>query len=302
MTDRFAVAQLATARAPWDYHEAFSRNLGLIAPDAQELLRYACVAIAGAGGVGGVHAATLARLGVGRFRIADPDRFELANFNRQYGATVETIGQNKAEVIADVVRSINPEAEVVTWDRSVDQHNAAAFLRGADLFVDGVDFYAVRVRRLLFAEARRQGIWAITAGPVGFGVAWLVFAPGGMSFDEYFDLNDDQDELTQLIAFGVGLAPRPFHLQYMDLTRLDPEARTAPSCAAACQLCAGVAAVEAVKILTGRGPLWPAPWHQQFDPWTGGYVRRRLRWGNRGPVQRLKRLWLLKRFRRQLSS
>ncbi len=294
--------QAAPKRLHWTYEEAFSRNLGLIDPDAQQLLRYSCVAIAGAGGVGGIHAVTLARLGIGRFRIADPDRFELANFNRQYGATSETLGCNKADVMAQVVRSINPEAEVVVWQEAIDEDNVAEFLRGADLFVDGVDFYALRVRRLLFREARRQGIWAITAGPVGFGVAWLVFAPGGMSFDAYFDLNDDQDELAQLVAFGIGLAPHPFHLRYMDLTRLDPGRRTAPSCVAACQLCAGVTAVEAFKILTGRGPIWPAPWHQQFDPWVGRHVRRRLRWGNRGPVQRLKRQWLLARIRRQLAA
>ncbi len=41
------------------------------------------------GGVGGVHLMTLARLGIGKFTIADPDTFELANFNRQYGAEPE---------------------------------------------------------------------------------------------------------------------------------------------------------------------------------------------------------------------
>jgi ThiF family len=49
--------------------------------------RHSRVAIAGLGGVGGIHLATLARLGIGSFHIADPDRFEPANFNRQHGAT-----------------------------------------------------------------------------------------------------------------------------------------------------------------------------------------------------------------------
>lgn len=75
----------------WSYSEAFSRNLGLISPSEQEKLRQSRVAVLGLGGVGGVNLVTLARLGIGRFTIADPDTFELANFNRQYGAMVSTI-------------------------------------------------------------------------------------------------------------------------------------------------------------------------------------------------------------------
>ena len=55
----------------WSYEEAFSRNLGLINPQEQEKLRKSRVAIAGMGGIGGINLMTLARLGIGAFRIAD---------------------------------------------------------------------------------------------------------------------------------------------------------------------------------------------------------------------------------------
>src|SRR5271165_2808853 len=71
-----------TADTAWSYDEAFVRNRGLISSEEQRRLRDCRVAIAGMGGVGGVHLATLARLGVGHFTIADPDEFEIANFNR----------------------------------------------------------------------------------------------------------------------------------------------------------------------------------------------------------------------------
>ena len=58
------------------YDEAFSRNLGWVAPWEQQALRAKRVAIAGMGGVGGVHLLTLARFGVGGASIADLDRFE----------------------------------------------------------------------------------------------------------------------------------------------------------------------------------------------------------------------------------
>src|SRR5688572_27053803 len=97
-------------RAAWSYEEAFCRNLGLISREEQQKLRNSRVAIAGMGGVGGVHLLTLARLGIEKFTIADPDEFELANFNRQAGANIETLGQSKAGIMAAQARLINPEA------------------------------------------------------------------------------------------------------------------------------------------------------------------------------------------------
>ncbi|MCE1228355.1 MAG: ThiF family adenylyltransferase, partial [Firmicutes bacterium] len=66
--------------APWTYDRAFSRNLGLVSPEEQQRLRQCRVAIAGMGGVGGVEALTFARLGVGKFTIADADAFDVVNF------------------------------------------------------------------------------------------------------------------------------------------------------------------------------------------------------------------------------
>jgi len=77
----------------FDYNEAFARTLGWVTEAEQSQLRQRRVAIAGLGGVGGVHLLTLTRLGIGKFNIADNDRFELVNFNRQAGATVDSIGR-----------------------------------------------------------------------------------------------------------------------------------------------------------------------------------------------------------------
>jgi tRNA A37 threonylcarbamoyladenosine dehydratase len=297
------VGRGATASvASWSYEEAFSRNVGLISSSEQERLRKACVAIAGLGGVGGVHAVTLARLGVGRFRLADPDSFEVGNFNRQYGAFLSTLGCNKAEVIAHVLLDINPTLEIQIYRQGVHEENVSDFLAGADLFIDGVDFFAVSLRQLLFREARRQRIWALTAGPVGFGVAWVYFDPDGMSFDDYFDIREEADPLTHLVAFALGLAPRAQAVTYLDVTKVDPTRQRAPSCGAACQLCAGVTAVEAMKVLLGRGPLRPAPYYHHFDPYLHRYVVGRLPRGNRSWRQRLKRFWAERRWRRLLAE
>ena len=155
-------AAAVDARAQWSYEEAFKRNRGLITEEEQEKLRNSRVAIAGMGGVGGVHLVTLARLGIGKFTIADPDVFEVANFNRQYGATISNLGRNKAEAMAETALDINPELDLRVMPEAVDEANVDEFLEGADLFVDGLDFFAIEARRLVFRRAAERGIWAIT--------------------------------------------------------------------------------------------------------------------------------------------
>jgi hypothetical protein len=277
---------LPDASAAWSYETAFSRNRGLIGAEEQARLRASRVAIVGMGGVGGIHLVTLARLGIGAFHIADPDRFELANFNRQYGATTHTLGRSKAEVMAETASAINPEAEVRVFAEAVTPENVGAFLDGVDVLVDGIDFFAV--------EARRRGIWAVTAAPLGFSTAWLVFDPRGLSFDAYFDLRDGMDRWDQLIAFAVGVAPRATHLRYLDLSAVDLRSGAGPSAGLACQLCAGVTAAEVMKILLERAPIRAAPWYSQFDAYRQVLRTGRLRMGNRHPFQRLKR-WYLRR-------
>jgi molybdopterin/thiamine biosynthesis adenylyltransferase len=281
-------------RSGWSYDVAFARHRGLLSADDQARLGTSRVAVAGMGGVGGVHLITLARLGIGSFSIADPDTFDVPNFNRQYGANVRTLGRNKAQVMAEEVRANNPSAHLRVWNEGITPANVGDFLDGAKLFVDGVDFFAFPTRRLLFREARARGMWAVTAGPLGFSSAWLLFSPTGMSFDEYFDMNDQMEPIDQLVAFLVGLCPAATQRGYIDLTQVDPRTSGGPSSGLACQLCSGIVGAEAVKILLGRGPLRPVPHYSQFDAYCGMLRRGRLWWGNRHPLQRLKR-WIARR-------
>jgi molybdopterin/thiamine biosynthesis adenylyltransferase len=276
----------------WDYEQAFCRHIGLIAPQEQERLRRSKVAIMGMGGVGGIHLMTLTRLGIGRFAIADPDRYELANINRQYGATLSTLGLAKTDVMAREARAVNPDLEIDVHPSAVDENNIGRFLDGANLFVDGIDFFNIGARRVAFREAQRRGIWAITAAPIGFSAAWLLFDPQGMTFDQYFDLHDDMKRHEQLAAFAVGLAPRATHFQYLDLSRVSFGSNAGPSVAFACHLASGVMAAEALKILLGRTAPRAAPHYSQFDAYRCILRHGKLRFGNRHPLQRLKRWWL----------
>jgi len=270
------------------YGEAFSRNVGWIALWEQQALRQKRVAIAGMGGVGGVHLLTLARFGIGGASIADLDRFEFANFNRQVGANTATVGRPKTEVMAEMALAINPGMSIRRFDRGIDESNIDAFLADADVFIDGFDFFVLGIRRKVFARCAELGIPALTAAPIGMGTGFLAFLPGHMSFEEYFRL-EGQPEVSQYIRFLVGFVPRGLHRSYLvDPTRVDLANRRGPSTGASCQLCAGVVAVNAVKLMLGRGGVLPAPWHHHFDAYVNRLALTRLRWGNAGPLQRLK--------------
>jgi molybdopterin/thiamine biosynthesis adenylyltransferase len=271
----------------FDYDGAFARNIGWVTQAEQARLRTKRVAIAGLGGVGGVHLLTLARLGVARFHIADFDRFGLANFNRQAGASMSTLNHAKADALAAMARDINPEIELRVFDQGVTAHNIGAFLDGVDLYVDGLDFFAFDAREMMFAACAARDIAAITVAPLGMGAALLNFLPGGMSFEDYFGWRG-QSEREKALRFLVGLAPRVLHADYLaDASRVDLSARRGPSTIMACQLCAGVAATEALKILLGRGRVRAAPHGVHFDAYRNKLVHTWRPGGHRNPLQRL---------------
>lgn len=273
----------------FDYGKAFSRNIGWVTESEQQRLRESHVAIGGLGGVGGVHLLTLARLGIGNFSIADFDVFDIVNFNRQVGANVRTLDQPKIDVLAQMTNDINPEIGLRTFPEGVQPETLDAFLEKADVYVDGLDFFAFSARRMTFAACERKGIPVVTAAPLGMGTALLVFAPGGMPFEDYFGFGECHgDENEMAIRFLVGLSPAMLQRGYVaDMSRINLAERRGPSSIAACQLCAGVAAVETLKLLLDRPGVRLAPWGSQFDAYKLRYVRTWRPWGYRNPLQRL---------------
>ena len=273
----------------FDYQQAFSRNIGWVTEAEQQRLRGKRIAIAGLGGVGGIHLLTLARLGIGKFTISDYDRFDIANFNRQAGATVASLGRPKSDVLAEMVLDINPEIELRVFPAGVLADTVDVFLADVDVYVDGLDFFAFSARRQTFAACERRGIPVVTAAPLGMGTALLVFGPGGMSFEDYFGFAGC-DEMEMAIRFLVGLSPAMLQRGYVaDMSRINLAEHRGPSSIAACQLCAGIAAVETFKLLLGRGGVKLAPWASQFDAYRLRYTRTWRPWGHRNLLQQLMR-------------
>ncbi len=283
-----------TSSEQWSWKGAFARNRGLISESEQERLSLATVAIAGAGGVGGSHALTLARQGVGGFHLADSDTFSISNLNRQAGARVSTMGRNKAEEIAAQIRDINPAARIELWRENIGPLNIGAFLDGTDVVLDGVDFFAFGARRLLFSQARARGLWALTTAPLGFSVALLAFDPDGMAFERYCGFEPGMSQADEIVAFLAALAPFHTHAGYIDYGRADVGARTGPSSIIACQLCSSVIAMETISLLLGRRAPAAAPQVMQFDPYQRVYRQGTIWGGGRNLLQGVKR-WVIRR-------
>ncbi len=287
--------------SPFDYENAFSRNIGWVTQKEQASLRQKRVAIAGMGGVGGVHLLTLARLGIGSFHIADFDTFEIHNFNRQVGATLSHLNRPKAEVLAEMARDINPELDIRIFPEGVTRDNLDVFFENVDLYVDGLDFFAFQAREDTFSACARFSIPAVTAAPLGMSSALLSFLPGKMTFEDYFGWNGCT-ELEKGLKFLLGLAPAGLHFGYL----VDPSAvrlaeKKGPSTVMACQICAGMVATEALKILLDRGQVLCAPHGQQFDAYRNRMVRTWRPGGHRHPLQRLALMVARRRFSRQIT-
>jgi tRNA threonylcarbamoyladenosine dehydratase len=81
----------------------------LVGEKKLESLSVSHVLIVGLGGIGSFAGEFIARAGVGTITLIDGDAFDPSNKNRQLTALDSTIGKNKAVVLADRIRDINPE-------------------------------------------------------------------------------------------------------------------------------------------------------------------------------------------------
>ena len=88
----------------------FLREEMALGTAALERLSHSHVAVFGIGGVGSFTVEALARGGVGQLTLVDNDTVGLTNLNRQLCALHSTLGQYKAQVMADFGSGTFPPA------------------------------------------------------------------------------------------------------------------------------------------------------------------------------------------------
>lgn len=200
--------------------QIYSRNIPAITEKEQELLRKKSVLIVGCGGIGGYISEYLIRAGVGHITVADGDRFEESNINRQLLCDASNLSRYKAESFAEHARLIDPDICFTAVNEYFAKDNAGRLLEEKELVLDGLDSAAARL--LLEDECAKRGLAIVHGAVEGWTLQAGVAPAGAGMLHKLYKNEPSQSRAASVLAFT-----------------------------AAC--CAGFQAAEAVKLLTGRG-------------------------------------------------
>lgn len=157
--------------------EAFSRTGVLLGEEAMNKLATKRVAVFGVGGVGGYVVEALVRSGIGAIDIIDNDQVAVSNLNRQIIATLDTIGMDKVDAMANRIHQINPECKVTKHKCFYLPENRSEFdFSQYDYIVDAVDTVTAKIDLVVQAgEVAKPIISSMGAGnkldPTAFMVA-----------------------------------------------------------------------------------------------------------------------------------
>lgn len=136
----------------------YSRHILLdeIGFSGQQRIRASRVLVVGLGGLGSPAALYLAAAGVGTLVLCDDDLVDLTNLQRQIVHGTDSLGRPKVESARDTLARLNPDVDVVVFDRRLEGDLLAEQVRAADVVLDCSDNFATRyaVNRACVACAR----------------------------------------------------------------------------------------------------------------------------------------------------
>lgn len=290
-----------STEAPFDYAQFTDRNLGFVDAAEQARLRAGRVLVIGVGGMGGAAVQALARMGIGALTLADIDTFEVSNLNRQVFATLDTVGQDKAQATAAALRRINPGLELRVlggeWPSQLD-----ALLAEHPIVINGMDDIAMGV--LLYRRAAAHGATVIDAytSPLP---SVIVVGPGDprpeqrlgyptlgidpARFDEPMLRGCFERELEHVMVHSSSAE----HIDLGIAKELVAGTRKRMSFAPMVIATGNLMAFEVAKQLLGRRPAADARGYF-FNPWT-----MRVERPHSAPVAAVRR-WLVRRFMARL--
>jgi tRNA threonylcarbamoyladenosine dehydratase len=131
-------------------HRRFDRAARLLGDAGIDRLARSTVTVFGLGGVGSFAAEALVRTGVGRLILVDYDRICVTNVNRQLHAMKGTLGKPKAEVMAERLRQINPDATIEARGEFYSAETSARLLvPEPDVVVDAIDNMAAKMHLIV---------------------------------------------------------------------------------------------------------------------------------------------------------
>jgi molybdopterin/thiamine biosynthesis adenylyltransferase len=188
-----------------------------------------------------------------------------------------------------MVKKINPDAQVTLYPTGIKKANVDDFFDGVDIYVDGIDFFALEARLTVYQAAQDKKIPNLLAAPFGMGAALVIFTSDSMGFEEYYRFNDVKSNEKKFIQLLIGLGPALLQRPYLvDESAANFLEQRGPSTPMAIKLCSGMLVTNVLKLTLGRGHVIAAPRVQQFDAYRNKFVVSHCPWGNRGPIQKIK--------------
>lgn len=154
-----------------DFDFRFGGIARLYGRAALETLRQSHVLVVGLGGVGSWGVEGLARSGIGALTLVDLDEVCVSNVNRQLPALDTTVGRSKAEVLAERIRSINPDCQVtriIDFFTAMNAHRLLTPTDGSAPFagvLDAID--NVENKSCLIARCRERDLRVVSCGAAG---------------------------------------------------------------------------------------------------------------------------------------
>jgi len=151
-------ARVATAderETRYRLHRRFDRMGRLVGDAGMERLFGAHVMVIGLGGVGSFAVESLVRSGIGRLTLVDFDRVCVTNTNRQLQAMQGAVGKQKAALLADRARAINPQTSVEALPVFYSHKTSDELLaRRPDFVVDAIDNVTAKCHLIATCRAR----------------------------------------------------------------------------------------------------------------------------------------------------
>jgi molybdopterin/thiamine biosynthesis adenylyltransferase/rhodanese-related sulfurtransferase len=112
--------------------------------EGQQKLKAARVIVIGTGGLGAPILAYLAAAGVGHIGVVDFDTVDLSNLHRQIIHKTGNVGKNKTTSAVEMMKDINPQIDIKTYETSIRSDNALELLKDYDIVIDGTDNFPTR--------------------------------------------------------------------------------------------------------------------------------------------------------------
>jgi len=126
--------------------ERYARNILLcnVGVEGQEKIAKGKVLIVGLGGLGSPTALYLAAAGVGTLGLADYDRVDISNLQRQVIHSTLDIGKTKTVSAQEKIKALNPDVQVITHSEALCAANIAKVIDGYDFIIDGTDNFPAK--------------------------------------------------------------------------------------------------------------------------------------------------------------